>query len=138
MLSQDAQTCVCISYIVYIVCQTPVPDPGHRLLQADHDRPQLFEGQRALVLRVRRRLDVLDDAPRRVFLSWLVVEAREPALGEFPSLFRAFLGDFLQFRLRELFRRLFGLRQLRLAQAHEAHKFFNTHAARAVLVEPSP
>ena len=120
------------------MCQTPVPDPGHRLLQADDDRPQLFEGQHALVLRVRRRLDVLDDAPRRVFLSGLVVKAREPALGEFPSLFRAFLGDFLQFRLRELLGRLFRLGKLRLAQTHEAHKFFDGHAARAVLVEPSP
>ena len=90
------------------------------------------------MLRVRRRLDVLDDAARRVFLFGLVVEAREPALGEFPSLGRALLGDFLEFRLRELFRRLFGLRELRLAQAHEAHELFNTHAARAVLVEPSP
>ena len=90
------------------------------------------------MLRVRRRLDVLDDAPRRVLLSWLVVEAREPALGEFSRLFRAFLGNVLEFRLRELFRRLFGLGQLRLAQAHEARELFNTHAARAVLVEPSP
>ena len=115
-----------------------MPDPGHRLLQADHDRPQLFEGQDALVLRVRRRLDVLDDAPRRVLLLRLVVEARKPALGEFSRLFRALLGDFLEFRLRELLGRLLGLRELRLAQAHEAHKFFNTHAARAVLIQPSP
>ena len=56
------------------MCQTPVTRLGHRLLQADDDRPQLFEGQHALVLRVRRRLDVLDDAPRRVLLSWLVVK----------------------------------------------------------------
>ena len=90
------------------------------------------------MLRVRRRLDVLDDASRRVLLPWLVVEAREPALGEFSRLFRALLGHFLEFRLRELFRRLFGLGKLRLAETHEAHKFFNTHAAGAVLVEPSP
>ena len=90
------------------------------------------------MLRVRRRLDVLDDASRRVLLPWLVVEAREPALGEFSRLGRALLGDFLEFRLRELFRRLFGLRQLRLAETHEADELFNTHAARAVLVEPSP
>jgi hypothetical protein len=120
------------------MCQTPVPDPGHRLLQADDDRPQLFEGQHALVLRVRRRLDVLDDAPRRVLLFGLIVKAREPALGEFSRLERALLGDVLQFRLRELLGRLLGLRQLRLAETHEAHELFNTHAARAVLVEPSP
>ena len=90
------------------------------------------------MLRVRRRLDVLDDAPRRVLLFWLVVEAREPALGEFSRLGRALLSNVLQFRLRELLGRLFGLGKLRLAETHEAHELFNTHAARAVLVEPSP
>ena len=68
---------------------------GHRFLQADHDSAQLFEGQHALVLRVRRRLDVLDLAPRRVLLLGLVVEAREPALGGLARRERAFLGDFL-------------------------------------------
>ena len=90
------------------------------------------------MLRVRRRLDVLDDASRRVLLPWLVVEAREPALGEFSRLGRALLGDFLEFRLRELLGRLFGLGKLRLAQAHEAHELFHAHAARAVLIQPSP
>lgn len=131
-------------YIVYIVslcvdqCQTPVPYLGHRLLQADHDGAQLFEGQHALVLRVRRRLDVLDLAPRRVLLLGLVVEAREPALGGLARLERAFLGDFLQFRLRELLGRLFGLRQLRFAQAHKTDELLDAHAARTILVEPPP
>ena len=114
-MSQDAQTCAYIVWYICIVCQTPVPDPGHRLLQADHDRPQLFEGQDALVLRVRRRLDVFDDAARRVLLLGLIIKARKPALGGLARRERALLGDVLQFRLRELLGRLFGLRELRLA-----------------------
>ena len=90
------------------------------------------------MLRVRRRLDVLDDAPRRVLLLGLIIKTREPALGGLARRERALLRLFLQFRLRELLGRLFGLRQLRLAQAHEADEFFDAHAARTILVEPPP
>jgi len=98
----------------------------------------LFEGQHALVLRVRRRLDVFDDAARRVLLLRLIIKTRKPALGGLARRERALLRLFLQFCLRELFGRLFGLRQLRLAQPHEAYKFFDAHAARAVFIQPAP
>ena len=90
------------------------------------------------MLRVRRRLDVFDDAPRRVLLLWLIIKTRQPALGGPARLFRSFLRGGLQFRLRELLGRLFGLRQLRLAQAHKTDELLDAHAARTILVEPPP
>ena len=90
------------------------------------------------MLRVRRRLDVLDDAPRRVLLLGLIIKTREPALGGLARRERALLRLFLQFRLRELLGRLFGLRQLRLAQAHKTDELLDAHAARTILVEPPP